>query len=61
VYPWIAVPDGRRVGYEPTAGLVMSPCSGHGFKHSTALGEAVAQRIATGASDLDLEPFRSRP
>ena len=39
---------------------VMSPCSGHGFKHSTALGEAVAQRIATGASDLDLEPFRSR-
>ncbi len=36
---------------------VMSPCSGHGFKHSPALGEAVAQRIATGASDLDLSPF----
>ena len=39
---------------------VMSPCSGHGFKHSTALGEAVAQRIATGTSTHDLTPFRSR-
>ncbi len=39
---------------------VMSPCSGHGFKHSTALGEAVAQRIATGKSDNDLGPFRAR-
>ncbi len=39
---------------------VMSPCSGHGFKHSTALGEAVAQSIAVGDSDLDLSPFRRR-
>lgn len=39
---------------------VMSPCSGHGFKHSTALGEAVAQQITTGASELDLTPFRGR-
>ena len=39
---------------------VMSPCSGHGFKHSTALGEAVAQQIASGASTHDLTPFRSR-
>ena len=39
---------------------VMSPCSGHGFKHSTALGEAVAQRLATGTSTYDLSPFRSR-
>ena len=37
--------------------VVMSPCSGHGFKHSTALGEAIAQRLATGGSDLSLEPF----
>jgi sarcosine oxidase len=37
---------------------VMSPCSGHGFKHSAALGEAVAQHIATGTSALDLTPFR---
>lgn len=39
---------------------VMSPCSGHGFKHSTALGEAVAEQVATGSSTLNLEPFRSR-
>lgn len=39
---------------------VMSPCSGHGFKHSTALGEAVAQTLASGSSDLDLTPFASR-
>lgn len=37
--------------------LVMSPCSGHGFKHSAALGEAVAERLATGTSTLDLSPF----
>lgn len=37
--------------------LVMSPCSGHGFKHSAALGEAVAEVIATGSSTLDLTPF----
>ena len=40
--------------------LVMSPCSGHGFKHSAALGEAVAERVATGASTLDLTPFAAR-
>ena len=37
--------------------LIVSPCSGHGFKHSPAIGEAVAQWILGGASDLDLEPF----
>lgn len=39
---------------------VMSPCSGHGFKHSAALGEAVAQLVANGASTLDLSPFSQR-
>jgi glycine/D-amino acid oxidase-like deaminating enzyme len=38
---------------------VMSPCSGHGFKHSTALAEAAVERIATGESTLDLSPFYS--
>ncbi len=38
--------------------IMMSPCSGHGFKHSAALGEAVAETIATGRSSLDLSPFR---
>jgi sarcosine oxidase len=36
---------------------ILSACSGHGFKHSPALGEAVAERIVTGASALDLGPF----
>jgi sarcosine oxidase len=36
---------------------VVSPCSGHGFKHSPAIGEAIAQRITAGASELDLSPF----
>ncbi len=39
---------------------VMSPCSGHGFKHSAALGEAVVQQVMTGTSQLDLGPFASR-
>jgi sarcosine oxidase len=38
--------------------LLVSPCSGHGFKHSAGLGEAIAQRITTGTSNADLSPFR---
>ena len=37
--------------------LVASPCSGHGFKHSAALGEAMAELVLTGKSRLDLAPF----
>jgi sarcosine oxidase len=37
--------------------LVVSPCSGHGFKHSAALGEAFAQWCLRGTSDLDLSSF----
>lgn len=36
---------------------LVSPCSGHGFKHSAAIGEALAQRILDGASQVDLSPF----
>ena len=38
--------------------IVASPCSGHGFKHSAALGEAIAQLVTDGRSALDLSPFR---
>lgn len=38
--------------------LVVSPCSGHGFKHSAAIGEAVSQRVLDGASRIDLSSFR---
>ena len=37
--------------------VVVSPCSGHGFKHSAAIGEAVAQLVLTGTSAIDLQPF----
>ena len=37
--------------------LVASPCSGHGFKHSAAIGEALAERVTLGTSQLDLTPF----
>jgi sarcosine oxidase len=34
--------------------IVASPCSGHGFKHSAAIGEALAELVIDGASHLDL-------
>lgn len=36
---------------------VVSACSGHGFKHSAAIGEALAQRLVAGQSELDLSAF----
>ena len=37
--------------------LLASPCSGHGFKHSAALGEALAQLALEGRSAADLSAF----
>jgi len=37
--------------------IFVSACSGHGFKHSAAIGEALAQRVVDGNSRLDLSPF----
>ena len=37
--------------------LAVSACSGHGFKHSAAVGEAVAQVVVTGTSAIDLSAF----
>ncbi len=37
--------------------FVVSACSGHGFKHSAGIGEAVAEAMTTGASGVDLKPF----
>ncbi|MCO7572606.1 N-methyl-L-tryptophan oxidase [Pseudomonas chlororaphis] len=36
---------------------VVSACSGHGFKHSAAIGEALAQLQVDGRSEIDLESF----
>ena len=37
--------------------IVASPCSGHGFKHSAALGEALSQLALDGRSKLDMSQF----
>lgn len=37
--------------------IIASPCSGHGFKHSAAIGEIVAQQATRGSSDLDITHF----
>jgi sarcosine oxidase len=36
---------------------VVSACSGHGFKHSAAIGEAVAERTIAGRSEINLSSF----
>ncbi len=38
--------------------FVASPCSGHGFKHSAAIGEALAQWAAEEKPTLDRSEFR---
>lgn len=38
--------------------LIVSPCSGHGFKFAPAIGEIGAQLVTGGASDFDIGPFR---
>jgi len=43
-------PDADRV-------FVASPCSGHGFKFASAIGEVLADLVETGTSRFDLGPF----
>jgi sarcosine oxidase len=40
--------------------LISSPCSGHGFKFASAIGELQAQLVMDGKTDFDLAPFRIR-
>jgi glycine/D-amino acid oxidase-like deaminating enzyme len=47
IIDWV---DGGRV-------LVVSPCSGHGFKFASSIGEIVCQLILDGRTWLDLSPF----
>jgi len=37
--------------------VIASCCSGHGFKHSAALGEAAAELVIDGQSRIDVTPF----
>ena len=38
--------------------LIASPCSGHGFKHSAAIGEAIAQMVTGVTTDIDMSFFQ---
>ncbi|HEY2162003.1 MAG TPA: hypothetical protein VGH24_11910, partial [Solirubrobacteraceae bacterium] len=71
--PWLGAEPGRTVSRlftctrgsrfvidrHPAHGavLIVSPCSGHGFKHSAAIGEAVAQWVMERATEIDLSAF----
>lgn len=46
----------RHPGHENV--MIVSACSGHGFKHSAAIGEAVADWVTGRPSTVDLGPFR---
>ena len=37
--------------------LIASPCSGHGFKHSAAIGEVLAELVIDGKSKVDISSF----
>jgi len=45
-----AHPESERV-------FIVSPCSGHGFKHSAAIGEALSEIVLDGESRIDLRAF----
>lgn len=40
--------------------LIVSPCSGHGFKFASVIGEIVADLLIEGRSRFDLSLFRAR-
>ena len=44
------LPDAERV-------IVASPCSGHGFKFASAVGEILAQMAAQESPRFDVAPF----
>lgn len=49
VIDWL--PSSKRI-------VLCSPCSGHGFKHSAAIGECIAELITTGQSKIDIGAFK---
>ncbi|HEX7438901.1 MAG TPA: N-methyl-L-tryptophan oxidase [Caldimonas sp.] len=57
---YTSLPEGRFVvDRHPTLDhvTVVSACSGHGFKHSAAIGEAVAETVLDRAPRIDLAAF----
>lgn len=45
------MPDSKRI-------IFASACSGHGFKHSAAIGEVLNEMATKGTSRLDVQEFR---
>ena len=37
--------------------IIASACSGHGFKHSAAIGEVLAELAINGKSKIDISKF----
>jgi sarcosine oxidase len=55
-------PDGHFIiDFQPGSDRVVlaSPCSGHGFKFASAIGEVLADLAASGRSAFDLSLFRA--
>lgn len=48
-----------RVAGQPQV-LVASPCSGHGFKFASVIGEVLADLLIEGRTRFDLDLFRAR-
>ncbi len=48
------------IDFHPEApqALIASPCSGHGFKFASAIGEILAELLADGRSRLNIDLFR---
>jgi sarcosine oxidase len=63
VCPFTNTPDTHfLIDFHPSFSnvLISSPCSGHGFKFASAIGELQADLLIDGRSRFDLAPFRLR-
>ena len=61
---YTVTPNSRFViDFHPTERnvIVASPCSGHGFKHSAAIGEVLSQLVGSGKSEIDVSSFGCPP
>jgi len=61
---YTVTPNSRCViDFHPTERnvIVASPCSGHGFKHSAAIGEVLSQLVGSGKSEIDISSFGCPP
>lgn len=58
---YTVTPDGNFIiDFKPNSEriILVSACSGHGFKHSAAIGEVLSQLATTGISDIDISSFK---